>query len=541
MNSNFKFVVLVTSSSQNYIQDAKYNFITSKTPCNILLYSQNSIYLKSFPNTKEELETLYESNNSSKYFEYDEVYNLSFNQLSNVFEQNDPIAGIKDNKNQIFLFYSFAEIAKLNCIDSFFTKFNNDINHYFTMNLLPYEIHINSYISYNNEITQLIMQKSNTKNSSSTILKNILAMQDNVIKIKKYKDEEVNLFIEITVGKTKVTFIKAKSTASSIFFTPNSKNNNSIVNYFNACLGQDKQMIDFDEYDKITIITSINQSNPFTLDKTIQDLSTLNDLHKEVSHLNLFKSLQTSQLDSIKPLNPKGDELNLALGTSMSTSINDNLLGNKISINNLNNETINEPEVSMLSLNKEIITNSLKISKNSTLLPTKADNDLLLEGLVKSMSKIESYMENDKSRKDIEIKELKEELVKEKENKAEMESTISKLQHDIDMLKEDNFTLKRQNTQKENYELNLSKKLQDNSLKIEESQSVIEEQKKIIEGLTQENNELKKKMEDYDNKFLELKRNEDNMHRKIDSLQKKFNLILTMNNQNIPVTNNSIK
>ena len=48
-------------------------------------------------------------------------------------------------------------------------------------------------------------------------------------------------------------------------------------------------------------------------------------------------------------------------------------------------------------------------------------------------------------------------------------------------------------------------------------------------------------MEDYDNKFLELKRNEDNMHRKIDSLQKKFNLILTMNNQNIPVTNNSIK
>ena len=60
---------------------------------------------------------------------------------------------------------------------------------------------------------------------------------------------------------------------------------------------------------------------------------------------------------------------------------------------------------------------------------------------MKSLHNVEGYITGEKMKAQNEVNEIKEELLKTKDDNLIMEETIKKLEHDLEMVKEDNYSL----------------------------------------------------------------------------------------------------
>lgn len=246
-----------------------------------------------------------------------------------------------------------------------------------------------------------------------------------------------------------------------------------------------------------------------------------------------FEEFEKNVIPEIKEDNISKDENSQNIKSDNSTNNGDNInlpfARQKISHNTTN--TIIEPDLPL------IINDSLKFSKNSLVSSAHDNNNFnftnsnnnILETLVKSLHNVEGYITGEKMKAQNEVNEIKEELLKTKDDNLIMEETIKKLEHDLEMVKEDNYSLKRQKNQMENVEKNLSKKIEEKNGLIKEFQDKIENQQEEINILRADNDELNKRIDLYEQKFQLLKQSHDYMMKKIDYLQGQFNLIINNN------------
>lgn len=246
-----------------------------------------------------------------------------------------------------------------------------------------------------------------------------------------------------------------------------------------------------------------------------------------------FEEFEKNVIPEIKEDNISKDENSQNIKSDNSTNNGDNInlpfARQKISHNTTN--TIIEPDLPL------IINDSLKFSKNSLVSSAHDNNNFnftnsnnnILETLVKSLHNVEGYITGEKMKAQNEVNEIKEELLKTKDDNLIMEETIKKLEHDLEMVKEDNYSLKRQKNQMENVEKNLSKKIEEKNGLIKEFQDKIENQQEEINILRADNDELNKRIDLYEQKFQLLKQSHDYMMKKIDYLQGQFSLIINNN------------
>lgn len=621
MSISYKIIIILTSDKK---LDSNEHFITTKTPTKLLLYSHAPIHPKLIPQTKEEIEHFY-TNNSTNYYEFDEVFNLDYHSTDSLFFHNNPLSEVGNKQNLLYIFFSFDQTEKMKIFNLFVNKFSEDLTGWFSTTKINNVVEIDTIVSYNQKQQQIKQEKVDNINDLNKKIKENSTILDNYLSTNNLKSEDVTLFINVTFLKEiKVGFVKTKS----ILPEPNTMKRNRDFNfkeYLNMCLeisNEQQSLFSLNSYDQISIMSTIKKdTNPQYNNQSLNELSILYKCYKDLTKERMFDSIQIPTSDLYQPIN------NSLTNSAMKESLTNNSFGYNSGIkssNQINNQTIIVPDISLvkdsdenslklskLSLNfdkedeifkrrtsmkfeefeknvipeiKEdniskdensqniksdnstnngdninlpfarqkishnttntiiepdlplIINDSLKCSKNS-LVSSVHDNNFnftnsnnnILETVVKSLHNVEGYITGEKMKAQNEVNEIKEELLKTKEDNLIMEETIKKLEHDLEMVKEDNYSLKRQKNQMENVEKNLSKKIEEKNGLIKEFQDKIENQQEEINILRADNDELNKRIDLYEQKFQLLKQSHDYMMKKIDYLQGQFNLIINNN------------
>lgn len=624
MSSSYKIIIILTSDTK---LDSDEHFITTKTPSKLLLYSHAPIQPKLIPQTKEEIEHFY-TNNSTNYYEFDEVFNLDYHFTDSLFFHNNPLSEVGNKQNLLYIFFSFDQTEKMKILDLFINKFSEDLTGWLSTTKINNVVEIDVIVSYNQQQQQIKQEKVDNISDLNKKIKESSNLFDSYLTANNLKTEDVTLFINVTFLKDiKVGFVKTKS----ILPEPNTTKRNREFNfkeYLNICLdisNEQQSLFSLNTYDQISIMSTIKKNaNPQYNNQSLNELSILYKCYKELTKERLFDSIQIPSSDLYQPIN------NSLTNSAMKESLNNNSFGYNSGLkssNQINNQTIIVPDISLLkdsdenslklsklSLNfdkednelfkrrtslkveeieknvipeiKEdnnskdensqniksdnytnkgeninlpfarpktsqnitntiiepdlplIINDSLKFSKNSLIssvhdnnfnFSSNNNNNNVLETLVKSLQNVEGYITAEKMKAQNDVNEIKEELLKAKEDNLVMEETIKKLEHDLEMIKEDNYSLKRQKNQMENVEKNLSKKIEEKNVLIKEFQDKIENQQGEINLLKTDNDELNKRIGLYEQKFQLLKQSHDYMMKKIDYLQGQFNLISNNN------------
>lgn len=622
MSISYKIIIILTSDRK---LDSNEHFITTKTPTKLLLYSHAPIQPKLIPQTKEEIEHFY-TNNSTNYYEFDEVFNLDYHSTDSLFFHNNPLSEVGNKQNLLYIFFSFDQTEKMKIFNLFVNKFSEDLTGWFSVTKINNVVEIDTIVSYNQQQKQIKQEKVDNINDLNIKINESSTIFDNYLNTNNLKSEDVTLFINVTFLKEiKVGFIKTKS----ILPEPNTMKRNREFNfkeYLNMCLdisNEQQSLFSLNSYDQISIMSTIKKdTNPQYNNQSLNELSILYQCYKELTKERLFDSIQIPTSELYQPIN------NSLTNSAMKESLTNNSFGYNSGLkssNQINNQTIIVPDISLvkdsdenslklskLSLNfdkedeifkrrtsmkfeefeknvipeiKEdniskdensqniksdnstnngdninlpfarqkishnttntiiepdlplIINDSLKFSKNSLVSSAHDNNNFnftnsnnnILETLVKSLHNVEGYITGEKMKAQNEVNEIKEELLKTKDDNLIMEETIKKLEHDLEMVKEDNYSLKRQKNQMENVEKNLSKKIEEKNGLIKEFQDKIENQQEEINILRADNDELNKRIDLYEQKFQLLKQSHDYMMKKIDYLQGQFNLIINNN------------
>lgn len=622
MSISYKIIIILTSDRK---LDSNEHFITTKTPTKFLLYSHAPIQPKLIPQTKEEIEHFY-TNNSTNYYEFDEVFNLDYHSTNSLFFHNNPLSEVGNKQNLLYIFFSFDQTEKMKIFNLFVNKFSEDLTGWFSITKINNVVEIDTIVSYNQQQKQIKQEKVDNINDLNIKINESSTIFDNYLNTNNLKSEDVTLFINVTFLKEiKVSFIKTKS----ILPEPNTMKRNREFNfkeYLNMCLdisNEQQSLFSLNSYDQISIMSTIKKdTNPQYNNQSLNELSILYQCYKELTKERLFDSIQIPTSELYQPIN------NSLTNSAMKESLTNNSFGYNSGLkssNQINNQTIIVPDISLvkdsdenslklskLSLNfdkedeifkrrtsmkfeefeknvipeiKEdniskdensqniksdnstnngdninlpfarqkishnttntiiepdlplIINDSLKFSKNSLVSSAHDNNNFnftnsnnnILETLVKSLHNVEGYITGEKMKAQNEVNEIKEELLKTKDDNLIMEETIKKLEHDLEMVKEDNYSLKRQKNQMENVEKNLSKKIEEKNGLIKEFQDKIENQQEEINILRADNDELNKRIDLYEQKFQLLKQSHDYMMKKIDYLQGQFNLIINNN------------
>lgn len=622
MSISYKIIIILTSDRK---LDSNEHFITTKTPTKLLLYSHAPIQPKLIPQTKEEIEHFY-TNNSTNYYEFDEVFNLDYHSTDSLFFHNNPLSEVGNKQNLLYIFFSFDQTEKMKIFNLFVNKFSEDLTGWFSITKINNVVEIDTIVSYNQQQKQIKQEKVDNINDLNIKINESSTIFDNYLNTNNLKSEDVTLFINVTFLKEiKVGFIKTKS----ILPEPNTMKRNREFNfkeYLNMCLdisNEQQSLFSLNSYDQISIMSTIKKdTNPQYNNQSLNELSILYQCYKELTKERLFDSIQIPTSELYQPIN------NSLTNSAMKESLTNNSFGYNSGLkssNQINNQTIIVPDISLvkdsdenslklskLSLNfdkedeifkrrtsmkfeefeknvipeiKEdniskdensqniksdnstnngdninlpfarqkishnttntiiepdlplIINDSLKFSKNSLVSSAHDNNNFnftnsnnnILETLVKSLHNVEGYITGEKMKAQNEVNEIKEELLKTKDDNLIMEETIKKLEHDLEMVKEDNYSLKRQKNQMENVEKNLSKKIEEKNGLIKEFQDKIENQQEEINILRADNDELNKRIDLYEQKFQLLKQSHDYMMKKIDYLQGQFNLIINNN------------
>ena len=622
MSISYKIIIILTSDRK---LDSNEHFITTKTPTKLLLYSHAPIQPKLIPQTKEEIEHFY-TNNSTNYYEFDEVFNLDYHSTDSLFFHNNPLSEVGNKQNLLYIFFSFDQTEKMKIFNLFVNKFSEDLTGWFSITKINNVVEIDTIVSYNQQQKQIKQEKVDNINDLNIKINESSTIFDNYLNTNNLKSEDVTLFINVTFLKEiKVGFIKTKS----ILPEPNTMKRNREFNfkeYLNMCLdisNEQQSLFSLNSYDQISIMSTIKKdTNPQYNNQSLNELSILYQCYKELTKERLFDSIQIPTSELYQPIN------NSLTNSAMKESLTNNSFGYNSGLkssNQINNQTIIVPDISLvkdsdenslklskLSLNfdkedeifkrrtsmkfeefeknvipeiKEdniskdensqniksdnstnngdninlpfarqkishnttntiiepdlplIINDSLKFSKNSLVSSAHDNNNFnftnrnnnILENLVKSLHNVEGYITGEKMKAQNEVNEIKEELLKTKDDNLIMEETIKKLEHDLEMVKEDNYSLKRQKNQMENVEKNLSKKIEEKNGLIKEFQDKIENQQEEINILRADNDELNKRIDLYEQKFQLLKQSHDYMMKKIDYLQGQFNLIINNN------------